>query len=288
MDPETQEHLEPTGEVTPPVSPQEEKLEVSETPKEEVPPKEGDGTPAQEPGAKPSKTVPYDRFAEVYAGKKTLERMLEVALQSQKVTPAPQVEIPETLPAEMLPPEPVAPDYDSFETDKEYQKAIANYHKELGMWGAEVKFLQKEHAHMVQDQRKVMEQKVQKFTDFRTQSTGKYEDFEEVVGSVPLNDVTLDALMESDMGTEVAYFLGQNPKEARRIFGLPEKAMLKEIGKLEAKISMPPVKANTITGAPSPIKPLKGDDAIVGVKKLEDMTVEEHIAYMDAKEFGRK
>jgi hypothetical protein len=62
-------------------------------------------------------------------------------------------------------------------------------------------------------------------------------------------------IQASDIGPDVIYWLGSNPKEANRIAQLPPILQAKEIGKLEATLtSNPPVKRTST--APAPIAPV--------------------------------
>jgi hypothetical protein len=64
-----------------------------------------------------------------------------------------------------------------------------------------------------------------------------------------------DTIRASDIGPEVAYYLGTNVKETERIARLPPILQAKEIGKIEAKLAdNPPVKRST--SAPAPITPV--------------------------------
>jgi hypothetical protein len=85
----------------------------------------------------------------------------------------------------------------------------------------------------------------------------KYDDFDQVARNpnVPITEVMAEAIYASDVGPEVAYFLGSNVKEAARISKLSPFLQAKEIGKIEAKLaSEPPVKKTT--SAPPPISPV--------------------------------
>jgi hypothetical protein len=85
----------------------------------------------------------------------------------------------------------------------------------------------------------------------------KYDDFEQVAYNpkLPVTDVMAQTIQSSDIGPELAYYLGSNPKDAERISRLPPYAQAKEIGKIEAKLSdNPPVKKTT--SAPAPISPV--------------------------------
>jgi hypothetical protein len=66
-----------------------------------------------------------------------------------------------------------------------------------------------------------------------------------------------ETIQASDVGPDLAYYLGTNPKEADRISRLSPYMQAKEIGKIEAKLSdNPPVKKTT--SAPPPIAPISG------------------------------
>lgn len=89
-------------------------------------------------------------------------------------------------------------------------------------------------------------------------ASAKYEDFEEVVGEIQPTTPWAQALMEADNGEDIAYHLGKNLKEARRIAALPPLSQAREIGKLEAKLAAEPKKPQTPSKAPAPIAPLTG------------------------------
>lgn len=70
----------------------------------------------------------------------------------------------------------------------------------------------------------------------------KYRDFDSVInaGLGPfLNPSLKEAIADSEAGADVSYWLGKNPGEAARISQLPEKAMVREITKLESRVRAP-------------------------------------------------
>ena len=71
------------------------------------------------------------------------------------------------------------------------------------------------------------------------EARNKYEDFEQVAynPSLPITTVMAQTIQASDIGPEVAYYLGANPKEADRISKLAPFLQAKEIGKVEAKLA---------------------------------------------------
>ena len=140
------------------------------------------------------------------------------------------------------------PPADQFESVEAYAQALA----------------EKRAAELVQ-QREVQQQQAQVLESHRDREESareKYDDYEDVVYNpkLPITPIMAQTIQASDMGPDVAYYLGTNPKEAERIARLPAIAQAKEIGKLEAKIaSAPPVKKTT--SAPSPISPVSARSA---------------------------
>ena len=85
----------------------------------------------------------------------------------------------------------------------------------------------------------------------------KYDDFEQVAYNpkLPITNVMAETIQSSDIGPELAYYLGSNPKEADRISRMTPLSQAKEIGRIEAKLAAdPPVKRTT--SAPAPISPV--------------------------------
>ncbi len=111
----------------------------------------------------------------------------------------------------------------------------------------------------------------------------RYDDFEQVVynKALPITNVMAETIQASDVGPDVAYYLGSNPREAERISRLSPYLQAKEIGKIEVKLAdNPPVKRTT--NAPPPIKPVtaKGTGAPV-----YDTTDPRSISAMSASEW---
>ena len=85
----------------------------------------------------------------------------------------------------------------------------------------------------------------------------KYDDFDQVTynESLPVTEIMAQSIQASDIGPDVLYWLGSNPKEAERISRLNPILQAKEIGKVEASLmSNPPVRKTST--APAPIAPV--------------------------------
>ena len=100
-------------------------------------------------------------------------------------------------------------------------------------------------------------QVLESYHDKEEEARSKYDDFEQVAYNpkLPVTEVMAETIRSSDIGPELAYYLGTNPKDAERISRLAPLAQAKEIGKIEAKLaSDPPMKRTT--SAPAPISPV--------------------------------
>jgi len=98
---------------------------------------------------------------------------------------------------------------------------------------------------------------LESYHDLEEEARTKYDDFEQVAYNpkLPITNVMAETIQSSDVGPELAYYLGSNPKEADRISRMTPFGQAKEIGKIEAKLAdNPPVKRTT--SAPAPISPV--------------------------------
>jgi len=98
---------------------------------------------------------------------------------------------------------------------------------------------------------------LESYKDREEEARDRYEDFEQVAynPNLPVTDVMAQAIQASDIGPEVIYYLGSNPKEAGRISKLPPVLQAKEIGKIEVNLTTnPPVKKTST--APAPLAPV--------------------------------
>jgi len=96
------------------------------------------------------------------------------------------------------------------------------------------------------------------YADSEEKARDKYDDFEQVAYNpkVPITEAMAATIKASGTnGPDVAYFLGQNLDEAKRISSLPVHLQSYEIGKIEARLAAaPPVKKTS--SAPAPITPV--------------------------------
>jgi hypothetical protein len=133
------------------------------------------------------------------------------------------------------------------------------------------------------DQRQQQEALLENYQEREEAAREKYDDFEQVAlnPKLPITTLMAQTIQASDVGPDVAYYLGSNPKEAERISRLPAYLQAKEIGRIEAKVqSSPPAKKTT--AAPSPIKPVTARSAsttydTTDPRSVKNMTTSEWI-----------
>lgn len=162
------------------------------------------------------------------------------------------------------------PPADQFETPEAYAEALAEKRAQ--------ELLQQREA--AKRQAEIMDQ----YHDKEEEVRGKYDDFDQVAynPNLPITDVMAETIRASEIGPELAYHLGSNPKEAERIARLSPFLQAKEIGKIEAKLAEnPPVKKTS--SAPAPINPVKARATNSGVidttdpRSIQNMSTSEWI-----------
>lgn len=147
-----------------------------------------------------------------------------------------QQQAPRSAPADL-------PPVDQFESVEAYAEALADRKAEERLQQREVQRQQQEVLSAYQEREE--------------QARDKYEDFEQVAynPNLRITNAMAEAIQYSDVGPDLAYYLGSNPKEADRISRLSPLVQAKEIGRIEAKLASEPVTKKT-TSAPAPIAPV--------------------------------
>lgn len=137
------------------------------------------------------------------------------------------------------------------------------------IWGAEQRYRERE-ANRADESAQSAEARVQEITE-REQAVIaeawtaqvadaklRYADFDAVALSkdVPITAVMGQIIATSDVGADVAYFLGQNRARAAQIAAMNPVEAARAIGRIEASVQAP--KPRTETNAPAPISPVRG------------------------------
>lgn len=121
-----------------------------------------------------------------------------------------------------------------------------------------------------------------KIKDYFEKGKVKYDDFEEVVKDVPVSQPMVEILQNSEVMDDMAYYLGKHPDEARKIASMSPMAAIREMLKIEGKISMKPKQTSK---APEPITPIISGS---GSTKETELSNEEWVRMQNEKEFGKR
>lgn len=128
-------------------------------------------------------------------------------------------------------------------------------------------------------------------------ASAKNPDYEAVAfnSSLPITGTMGDAIMRSEIGPDVLYHLGANPSEAERISKLSPIDQVREIGKLEVKLTPSPAaessdedeptpKQQAISKAPPPIpRPAgSGTKSTPSLRSLEGISQSEYRALRES------
>ena len=107
------------------------------------------------------------------------------------------------------------------------------------------------------EQARMQSEIIESYHDKEEDARNKYDDFEQVAYNpkLPITDAMAQTIQASEVGPDMAYYLGSNPKEADRISRLSPLQQAKELGKIEAKLADNPVVKKT-SSAPAPIAPI--------------------------------
>ena len=184
---------------------------------------------AAQPEEKPAKTFSQEEL-DALVGKRLARERRKWEREQALKAPEPQAQTPATLPDRDIDPD-------------AYAEALAARKAEELLAQREAERQQRELLMAYKEREEV--------------AFEKYDDFEQVVynKALPITNVMAETIQASELGPDVAYYLGSNPREAERISRLSPYLQAKEIGKIEVKLAdNPPVKRTT--NAPPPIKPV--------------------------------
>lgn len=109
-------------------------------------------------------------------------------------------------------------------------------------------------------------------------ATAEMPDIEDVLESasdIPMSAAMRDAILESDVGPRIAYFLATNPDEAFKIAAMTPIGAIRAIGKLEARLDQPAAKKTT--SAPPPVSSVAGSASVT--KNPDKMSAEEWLRW---------
>lgn len=164
----------------------------------------------------------------------------------------------ETKPAEKPAPVEGKPKVSNFADYDEYVEALAEWKTDQRLAAEKSK---EQSAKATEDQRKALTAFSERVKEVAKKP--EYADIDEVLDSdVTVSAAMHEALLESDKGAELAYYLGKHPEDAARIAKLSPTSAARELGKIEASLSKPPETPKPkASAAPPPMKPVGGKSA---------------------------
>lgn len=162
-----------------------------------------------------------------------------------------------------------APDPNKFESYTDYLRELTRYEADQAVKRTGMASKEAQQRMTAQQQAEQIQQNLQSRL---SSAAEKYDDFEDVVMSsdLPITQYMAEVIAESDIGGEVAYYLGKNRAEAARIAAMSPLAAARALGLIEAKlVNVPP----NVSNAPPPPTPV-GNRSVVS-KDPDKMSVEE-------------
>jgi len=195
------------------------------------------------------------------AERRRLDQVVEMLAQQRQAAPEP---------------EPVPPTLEQFQFDEDkYRAAVIDYAQKQATVAARAE-IQQWQAQQAQ------QAKAQSFKARESEFAKSAEDYADTVydPSLPITAAMAEVIQESEVGPQLAYHLAKNRAVAEQLAKLPERAMAREIGRLEAKLSVPAPRPVPVTKAPPPPPKIEATAPEVE-KNPEDMPVEEWVKWRE-------
>lgn len=238
------EEVEVTAVETPAAVTEEQNTAQVETP--DSPPESTEAETTKPPETEEQKRSKYqrriDRKNSEIAAARTEARMLKERLEQLEAQARPQQQRAAG-----------APTLDQFDNFEDYMSARVAFEAERVV---ETRLSKAQQAEAARQAQEAQSRVLTSWKDKQEAAADKYDDFEEVVGAsdAPVTPEMRQAIVESDAGADIAYYLAQHPEEAKRIAQLSPIRQIAEVGKLEIKISTPAPRKPTST--PPPVNPI--------------------------------
>lgn len=208
---------------------------------------DGDSKPEEKTEAKPKAFSQEEVEAIVQKRIARAERKLQREFE-QRMAQAQTPKQPQVAPAER-------PDPGKFQSSEEYVEAVAEWKARQIV---ESTLTESQRRAQEQQQQRIQAEVVAEFQEREEVARDKYADFDQVAYNpqLPITNEMAEAIRSSELGPDIAYFLGKNADECARIARLTPFLQAKELGKLEAKLQAAPVATPRTSSAPEPITPV--------------------------------
>lgn len=200
------------------------------------------------------KAVAITRDAQVEAARKEAKVAKDAATALEKQIEELKAKVPVVEEPEVEDPRPARDEYDDPDL---YDDALMEWGKREGVRAAEAAEVQKRESEAAAERQRLADETQAEheaevnrvhtaWQDKRTTAIEKYPDYVEVAEAAPedggpvITEAMAAAILQSDNGTEVAYWLGQNTDEATRIASIKNVALqIMEMGRLVERLANP-------------------------------------------------
>lgn len=233
-----------------------------ETPAE---PKAEDPAPktrAEEPKAEEPEAAPHKKTGSQRARERAEREAARAAALEQE-----NAEMKAKLSAPVGVTDPTEPKLENFESLEAYTEALKAHVSWKAVTEAEARF-------KADQQRREFEGKQSQWKEADAKFSAKHPDWDDAIEDLQEAVSGLDpksapgfhaldaALSESDIAPALKYHLGKNPDELRRLAAMSPIKAVKELARIEDRLSQPPQeKPKPTSQAPPPIKPASGSPA---------------------------
>lgn len=148
------------------------------------------------------------------------------------------------------------PQRENFETYEAYLEAKADFQVAEKLKEVETRAERARQEQSIREREESWQQR-------QKQASKRYDDFDEVTMSddLTITPIMAEAIKDSDMGPDVAYYLGKNPDVAEKIARMNPAAQVRELGKIEARLESTKEPVKRPSKAPAPIEPVGGGKA---------------------------
>lgn len=153
-----------------------------------------------------------------------------------------------------------APKEEDFKDWNDFDRAQRRYDVKLAV--AEQRIADREAAsasRKAEEQAATREAAIEAFQERLDETRGKIPDFDKALAAAKDREVkphVTELVIESEKGGLLAYYLAKNPDVLTKLNGMSERDATKEVGRLEARLTL--AKPKTATAAPAPAKQVSG------------------------------
>jgi hypothetical protein len=216
------------------------------------------------------------RINDYYKQQGTIQQLQERLQRLESAAPQAKPEAAAAKPAAVVDPKDPRPAWDP---EKYKEGGYEDFVTDLSRWATRE---ERKLETTAQDKAKAGENATARLAAWQTRvKESNISDYAEVVAAAPRKFASphhgelLEAVLDSEVGPQIAYHFATNPDEVTRIDALPLRSQLRELGKLEARFestaaaAAAPNQKPVVSKAPPPVAPLRGSAGPVSHKREE-------------------